>query len=52
MNLKAGDGPEQQQKEGHHFMLVLLAQGANLPDNRAYLDRCSTVTVFKSKKYV
>jgi hypothetical protein len=52
INLEAGDGPEQQQEKGHQLMHVLLAQGANLLDNRAYLDKCSTVTAFKSKKYL
>jgi hypothetical protein len=33
-------------------MHVTLAQGTALPNNRAYLDRCSTVTAFKSKKYL
>ena len=33
-------------------MHVTLAQGAVLPNNRAYLDGCSTITAFKSKKYL
>ncbi len=31
---------------------MTLLQGGSLPDHRAYLDRCSTVRVFKSKKYL
>ena len=31
---------------------VTLAQGGALPDNRAYLDGCSTVTAFKSDKHL
>jgi hypothetical protein len=27
-------------------------QGGALPDNRAYLDGCSTVTAFKARKYL
>ncbi len=30
----------------------MLAQGGALPDNRAYLDGCSTVTAFKTTKYL
>ncbi len=33
-------------------MHVTLAQGAVLPINRAYLDGCSTIMAFKSKKYL
>ena len=29
-----------------------LTQGGELPDNRAYLDGCSTVTAFKNEKYL
>ncbi len=52
MNLKAEVGSEQQQEEGHQLMHVSLAQGANVPDNRAYLDGCLTVTAFKTKTYL
>jgi hypothetical protein len=31
---------------------VNLAQGAELPDDRAYLDGCSTVTAFKSDRFL
>ena len=31
---------------------VSMAQGGNLPDNQAYLDGCSTVTVFKNDKFL
>jgi hypothetical protein len=40
------------QEEAHQLMHLALAQGALLPNNRAYLDGCSTVTAFKSKKYL
>ncbi len=29
-----------------------MGQGGALPDNRAYLDGCSTVTAFKTDKYL
>ncbi len=31
---------------------MALVQGGALPENRAYLNGCSTVTAFKSKKYL
>jgi hypothetical protein len=53
MHIKAkGEEPEEQQ-EGHHQLLnVSLMQGDALLDNRAYLDGCSTVTAFKSNRYL
>jgi hypothetical protein len=52
MNLDAQDEVEEVQEEGHQLLNVTFAQGAALPENRAYLDRCSTVTVFKTDKYL
>ena len=43
---------EQAGKEGHQMMHVSFSQGGELPDNRAYLDGCSTVTAFKYKKFL
>ncbi len=40
------------QSQGHQLLNVTLAQGGALPDNRAYLDGCSTVTAFKTDKYL
>ncbi len=42
----AVEGNEEQEevKEGHQLMNVTLMQGTALPENRAYLDGCSTVT--------
>jgi hypothetical protein len=51
MNLNAEEGNEGQQKEAHYLLHVALAQGVPLPNNRAYLDRCSNVMVFKNKKF-
>ena len=31
---------------------VAMLQGRELPSNRAYLDKCSTVTAFQSAKYI
>jgi hypothetical protein len=45
----AGGG---QEEEGHQLLNFTLAQGGVLPDNRAYLDGCSTVTAFKNNKYL
>ncbi len=52
MNLDAQDEVEKVQEEGHQFLNVTFAQGAALPENRAYLDGCSTVTAFKTDKYL
>jgi hypothetical protein len=55
MNVEAQgeeSGKEQEAQEGHQMLHVTLAQGGALPDNRAYLDRCSTVTAFKSDKHL
>ena len=52
MHIEAeGERPEEQQ-EGHQLLNVSMVQGEALPDNRAYLDRCSTVTAFKTDKYL
>ena len=37
---------------GHQFFHVSMLQADELPNNRAYLDGCSTVTAFKSKEYL
>ncbi len=43
---------EEQEQEGHQLLNVTLVQGGALPDNRAYLNGCSTVTAFKTNKYL
>ncbi len=43
---------EQEAQEGHQMLHVTLAQGGALPDDRAYLDGCSTATAFKSDKHL
>jgi hypothetical protein len=53
MNLEGqaeGDGDEDTQ--AHQLLNVTLLQGGSLPDHRAYLDECSTVTAFKRDKYL
>jgi hypothetical protein len=52
MALEAQGETEKETEEGHQLLHVTLAQGGALPDNRAYLDGCSTVTAFKSDKYL
>jgi hypothetical protein len=52
MHIKAGDEEEAQEQEGHQLLNVAFTQGKALSNNRAYLDGCSTVTAFKSKKYL
>ena len=52
MNLEAqeGDGEQGTTEEGHQLPNIALTEGAELPNDRAYLDGCSTVTAFKNKK--
>jgi hypothetical protein len=53
MNLEGqteGDGD--QDAQAHQLLNVTLLQGGNLPDHWAYLNGCSTVTAFKSNKYL
>jgi hypothetical protein len=52
MNLESREGTDEQQEEAHHLMHVTLAQGAVLPNNRAYLNGCSTIMAFKCKNYL
>ncbi len=52
MNLNAQDEVEKVQEEGYQLLNVTFVQGAALPENRAYLDGCSTVTTFKTDKYL
>jgi hypothetical protein len=52
MSLEEQGKTKDQQEEGHQLLNVMLAQGGNLPENRAYLDGCSTVTAFKTDKYL
>jgi hypothetical protein len=51
MNLEGNkDVEEQEHQEGHQLLNVTMVQGGALPDNRGYLNRCSTVTAFKQKQ--
>jgi hypothetical protein len=53
MNVSSQEQGEQEQpKEGHQLLNVMLVQAGELPNNRAYLDGCSTVTAFKTDKYL
>ncbi len=52
MNLEELGETKDQQEEGHQLLNVTLAQGGNLPENRAYLDGCSTVTAFKMDNFL
>jgi hypothetical protein len=52
MNLERNEEVEEQEQEGHQLLNVVLVQGGALPDNRAYLNGCLTVTAFKMNKYL
>ena len=53
MNLEAHKETTQETAEDARQLLnVTCAQGGELPNSRVYLDGCSTVTAFKSDKYL
>jgi hypothetical protein len=53
MNVRNQEEREQEQaKEGHQLLNVSPAQAGELPDNQAYLDRCSMVSACKNDKYL
>ncbi len=52
MNLDEQGETKDQQEEEHQLLNVTLAQGGNLPENRAYQDGCSMVAAFKTDKYL
>lgn len=47
-----GNKEQEDVESGHQLLHVSMLQADELPDNRAYLDGCSTVTAFKSKQYL
>ena len=51
---EAVDKENGDKKEKGSFMGIQVAmlQGKEFPSNRAYLDNCSTVTAFKTAKYI
>ena len=51
---EAADKGNEDKKEKGGFMVIQVAmlQGKELPSNRAYLDNCSTITAFKTAKYI
>ncbi len=42
----------EEQQEGHQLLNVSFMQGESLPNDRGYLDGCSTVTAFKTDRYL
>ena len=53
MNLEAQEeSTHEPAEEAQQLFNVTLAQGGELPDNRVYLDGCSTVTAFKNDKFL
>jgi hypothetical protein len=43
---------DQEGQMAHQFFHVSTLQADKLPDNCTYLDGCSTVTAYKTKKYL
>ena len=52
MMVEGGEGNEPEEETAHQFFHVTMVQGKELPEWRAYLDGCLTVTAFKSKKHL
>ena len=52
MTMEEGEEEEQGVQAAHQFLHVCMAQSQELPDWQAYLDECSTMMVFKSKKHL
>jgi hypothetical protein len=50
--LEAQEGAEQEENTAHQFLHFSMMQADKLPDGQEYLDRCSMVTAFKTKKYL
>ena len=49
----AGEENEDKKEKGNFMVIqVAMLQVKELPSNRAYLDNCSTVTAFKTAKYI
>jgi hypothetical protein len=47
-----GNEDQEEPETGHQFLHVSMLQADELPNNKAYLDGCSTVRAFKSKEYL
>jgi hypothetical protein len=52
MHIEADPDGGNMQEEGHQLLNVSFLQGDALPDKQAYLNRCSTVTAFKTDRYL
>ena len=52
MKLPTRGANMQREKGGFMLIQVAMLQGKELPSNKAYLDNCSTVTAFKTAKYI
>jgi hypothetical protein len=52
MHIEANPKEPEVQEEGHQLLNVSFMQRDALPDNWAYLDGCSTVTAFKTDRYL
>jgi hypothetical protein len=52
MVVKGDDKVKRESEVGHQFFQCSMVQADELPDSHAYLDGCSTVTAFKSGKYL
>jgi hypothetical protein len=52
MTLDGRERLEQEEEMAHQLFHVSMMQADGLPDDQAYLDGCSMVMAFKTKKYL
>jgi hypothetical protein len=52
MTLEGQERVEQEEEMAHQFFHVSMMQADKFPDDQAYLGGCSTVTAFKTKKFL
>jgi hypothetical protein len=52
MTLEGQERLEQEEQMAHQFFHISMVQTDKLPDDPAYLEGCSTMTAFKTKKYL
>ncbi len=52
MTLEGQERVKQEEETAHQFIYVSMMQADKFSDDRVYLNSCSTVMAFKTKKYL
>ena len=52
LEAEGASGEQEVAEDAHQLLNFALTQGGELPDDRVYLDGCSTVTAFKNNRYL